>query len=336
MAVKTKNVLTLADWSKRLDPNGSVPIIAELLNETNAVLDDMLWRECNDGDAHQTTIRTGIPEPTWRMLNYGVQPQKSTTAGVKDTVGMLEAYAEVDKELADKNGNTNEFRLSEAKAFIEGMSQEMAQTMFYGDVTKEPLKYTGFAPRYSTLNTQEADSAENVIDGGGTGVNNTSIWLVNWGENTTHGIFPKGSKVGLDHENLGQYTLHDANGGLYEGYRDHFKCKMGLTVRDWRYNGRICNLDVPSLTKASNINNLKLVIRYMIELSERVWEGGGTKVWYMNKRMRTLLRLAIIEKVAANLTFETVEGKKVMMFDGIPVKRVDRLVSNEQALAKAA
>ena len=332
MAVKTKQVLTLADWAKRKDPDGTVPVIVELLAETNAVLDDMQLRECNDGDSHKTTIRTGIPEPTWRMLNYGVQPQKSTTAAVTDTTGMLEAYSEVDKKLADKAGNTSEFRLSEAKAFIEGMSQDMAQTLFYGDVTREPMKFTGLAPRYSTLDEQAADSAENVIDGGGRGSDNTSVWLVNWGENTTHGIFPKGSKAGLQHEDLGQQTLTDKDGGLYEGYRDHHEWDLGLTVRDWRYNGRICNLDVPQLKSVNNTSQLKKLIRFMIELSERVEDGGGGKVWYLNKHMRTLLRLAILEKVSTNLTFETVEGKPIMAFDGIPVKRVDRIISNEETV----
>ncbi|WP_368734330.1 major capsid protein, partial [Klebsiella quasipneumoniae] len=64
---------------------------------------------------------------------YGVQPSKSTTVQVTDYVGMLETYAEVDKSLADLNGNTAEFRLSEDRAFIEAMNQQMAQTLFYGD-----------------------------------------------------------------------------------------------------------------------------------------------------------------------------------------------------------
>ena len=49
---------------------------------------------------------------------------------VTDSIGMLETYAEVDKSLADLNGNTDEFRLSEDRAFIEAMNQAMAQTLF--------------------------------------------------------------------------------------------------------------------------------------------------------------------------------------------------------------
>ncbi len=138
-----------------------------------------------------------------RLLNYGVQPSKSTTVQVTDSVGMLETYAEVDKSLADLNGNTAEFRLSEDRAFIEAMNQQMAQTLFYGDSSVNPQQFMGLSSRYSSLS---AGNAQNIIDAGGTGTDNTSIWLVVWGENTVHGIFPKGQKAGIQMEDKGRDT----------------------------------------------------------------------------------------------------------------------------------
>lgn len=120
---------------------------------------------------------------------------------------MLETYAEVDKSLADLNGNTAEFRLSEDRAFIEAMNQQMAQTLFYGDSSVNPQQFMGLSSRYSSLS---AGNAQNIIDAGGTGTDNTSIWLVVWGENTVHGIFPKGQKAGIQMEDKGQVTLEDA------------------------------------------------------------------------------------------------------------------------------
>ncbi len=130
MAVKGLTALTLADWGKRVDKNGKVDKIIELLGQTNPILQDMPFVEGNLPTGHRTTIRSGLPSATWRLLNYGVQPSKSTTVQVTDSVGMLETYAEVDKSLADLNGNTAEFRLSEDRAFIEAMNQQMAQTLF--------------------------------------------------------------------------------------------------------------------------------------------------------------------------------------------------------------
>ena len=57
--------------------------------------------EGNLETGNKTTVRTGLPTPTWRKLYGGIQPAKSTTAQVQDSCGMLEAYAEIDKALAD-------------------------------------------------------------------------------------------------------------------------------------------------------------------------------------------------------------------------------------------
>lgn len=171
--------LTLADWAKRQDPNSKQAKIVELLNQSNEILDDMVFSEGNLPTGHRTTVRTGLPSATWRLLNYGVQPSKSTTAQVTDTIGMLETYSEVDKKLADLNGNTSEFLLSEAQAFIESMNQQMAETLFYGDTSIHAQRFTGLSARFNDLS---AKNAVNIIDAGGTGSNLTSIWLVVWGK----------------------------------------------------------------------------------------------------------------------------------------------------------
>jgi hypothetical protein len=271
-------------------------------------------------------VRTGLPGVTWRKLYGGVQPSKSTTAQVTDSCGMLEAYAEVDKALADLNGNAAAFRLSEDKAFIEAMSQEMAQTLFYGNEGTEPEAFTGFAPRFNSLSSQNAD---NIIDATGTGSDNTSIWLIVWGPNTCHGIYPKGSTGGVQMRDLGEVTVEnvDGNSGRAQMYRSHYRWDCGLTVRDWRYIVRIANVDVSDLTTVANTKNL---INWMIQAAERIPSfGAGRAAFYVNRNIREKLRLGILEKVASNLTFESVAGKRVLTFDEIPVMRTDALLNTE-------
>jgi hypothetical protein len=106
-ATLATGALTLIDQAKRLDPDGKVPVIVELLSQTNEVLDDMLFREGNLPTGHRTTIRTGLPTVYWRMLNQGIPPSKSQTAQVDENAGMLEAWSEVDKDLALLNGNVS-------------------------------------------------------------------------------------------------------------------------------------------------------------------------------------------------------------------------------------
>ena len=206
----------------------------ELLGQTNEMLTDMLWMQCNDGAGHKTTVRTGLPTATWRLLNYGVQRSKSTTAQARDATGMLEAYSDIDKAIADLNGNTAEFRLSEDMAFVETMNQGMQASVVYGNTAVNPERFTGLGPRFNTVTVANAQTAANVIDAGGTGSTNSSIWLIGWGQNTCHGIFPNGSKAGLQVRDLGELELRDQNLNPYQGYRTHFKWDCGLTVRDWR------------------------------------------------------------------------------------------------------
>ena len=326
MAALSANNPTLLDVAKRLDPDGKIASIVEILNATNPVLDDLAMVEGNLPTGHRTTIRTGLPAPTWRKLYGGVQPTKSTTVQVTDSAGMLEAYAEVDKALADLNGNTAAFRLSEDAAHIEGMGQEMASTLFYGNEGTEPEAFTGLAPRY---NLKSAENGDNIIDAGGSGSDNTSIWLCVWGNQTGHGIYPMGSLAGLQMTDKGQVTVEnvDGNGGRMEAYRTHYRWDCGLTIRDWRYFVRIANVDVSDLDTLANTKN---IINWMIQASERIPElGKGRAAFYMNRRIREKLRLGILEKVSTNLTWETVAGERVMTFDDIPVRRTDALVNTE-------
>lgn len=322
---------TLVDLVKRSDPDGKIAKIAEILTETNGILEDAVFVEGNLPTGHRTTVRTGIPIPTWRKLYGGVQPTKSQTAQVTDNTGMLEAYAEVDKALADLNNNTAEFRLSEDTPFIEGMNQEMANTLFYGNEGTQPEAFTGLAPRYSTIQSSAAENAENVIDGGGTSVTNRSIWLVVWGPNTIHGIIPKGSSGGLIFEDKGQVTIEnaDGNGGRMEAYRSHYRWDAGLTVRDWRYAVRICNVDRTTLTKdaatGADLSDL------MFQAMDRIPNLSlGRAVWYMDRNTLTFLRRQTSQAVKnSTLSYENVGGRMITAFHEVPIKRCDALNGDE-------
>ena len=324
---------TLLDLAQASDPSGKIGDIVEILNQTNEILDDMVWLEGNLVTGHRTTIRTGLPTPTWRKMYGGVQPTKSTTAQVTDNTGMLEAYAEVDKALADLNGNTAAWRLSEETPHIEGMSQEIAQTIFYGNEGTEPEAFTGLTPRFNNLST--SNNADNVIDGGGSGTDNASIWLCVWGPNSGFGITPKGSKAGLQMEDKGQVTIEsiDGAGGRMEAYRTHYRWDAGLTIRDWRYFVRIANIDRSALTvdaaTGANLPNL------MFEAQQRLPNMNGRAVWYMDRGLTTKLgqQSALLTK-NSSLQIENVGGRITTTWLGIPIRRVD-ILSPDESLVPA-
>lgn len=320
---------TYADVAKRLDKDGKIDTIIEMLNEDNEVLNDATVLEGNLPTGHRTTVRTGLPSATWRKLNYGVARSKSQTAQVQDSAGMLEAYAEVDKALADLNGNTAEFRMSEDRAFLEAMSQEMASTLFYGDTDVNPERFMGLAPRYNSLS---AANAVNIISGGGSGSDNTSIWLINWDPNTCHLFYPKGSQAGWQHKDLGEETLSDGAGGYYQGYRTHYKWDLGLSLRDWRYVVRICNIDVSDLsaTKAGSSADL---VDLLIQALEQVKGLRGRTVFYANRTITSYLRRQILNTTNVRLSMEEVYGKKSVAIDGVPIRKTDALLNTEATVS---
>lgn len=332
MATLSTGALTLHDWAKRLDPDGKVPTIVELLSQTNSILTDMRWMEGNLPTGHRTTVRTGLPTVAWRLLNQGVTPSKSTTAQIDENCGMLEAWCEVDKDLALLNGNVASFRLSEARAFLEAMNQEMAGTLFYGNSGTSPEEFLGLAPRYSAISG--ATNASNVISGGGSGSDNSSIWLVVWGENTVCGIFPKGSKAGLIHDDFGEVTVELTSGiagSRMRAFQERWQWKAGLTVKDWRYAVRICNIDISALVAKSSAADLT---ELMIKAIHRIPSLKlGTPVFYMNRTCYEMLDIQRRDDAQYGLTLATVDGVARNTFRGIPVEICDQLVETEATVS---
>lgn len=343
MAIIGSVALTYADWAKRMDDGFRVATIIELLSQTNEILDDIIVMEGNLPTGHKTTVRTGLPQATWRLLNAGVPNAKSTTAQIVDTCGNLETYSVIDKDIADLNGNTAEFRLSEVRAFLQGMSQQVASTLIYGNQHLNPERFTGLAPRYSTLTAANAATAANVLDAGGTGSTNTSMWITTWGSDTIHAIFPKGKMTGLQHRDMGEWPVSDASGNTYQAYRDHFKWEIGLCLRDWRYVARIANIDVTQLTGVSAANLINLIVRGLYRLptapagatgiqtsdTPEVRANMGRVVIYCNRIIRTYLDLQAMNKTNVLLRLEEFNGKVVTTFRGIPVRTVDAILNNE-------
>lgn len=345
MATLGTTALTYADWAKRTEEYG-IAAIVELLSQTNEILLDMMVVEGNLPTGHKTTVRTGLPTATWRLLNYGVPNAKSTTAQITDTCGNLETYSVIDKDIADLNNNTSEFRMSEAMAFLEGMNQQMATTLVYGNTAVNPERFMGLAPRYNSVSTSTAQTAANVIDMGGTGSTNTSIWIVTWGPNTMHGIFPKGKITGLQHRDMGEWPVQDSSNNTYQAYRDHFKWELGLSVRDWRYIARLANIDVTLLNGASAANLINGLVRalYRLPTASPMMSGVqtsdapsiqgmmGRTVIYCNRVVRTYLDLQAMNKTNVLLQMREFQGEVVTTFRGVPVRTVDAILNTEARL----
>lgn len=321
---------SLIDLYKQKGGDGEVTAtIIEMLSQINPITTDAIVLECNSGTTHKTVVRTGIPSGTWRKLYQGVQPQKSTNKQVEDSTGMLEAWSEVDSELVKLAGDgAGQFRLNEAQAFLQGMSNDMAETIFYGNEATEEASFTGLAPRFNDLS---AENGGQIIDAGGTGSDNTSIWMVVWGPNTVHGLYPKGTMAGLERQDLGEDTVTDGSGGKYRAFQEKFTWHMGLTVRDWRYVSRVANIDVSDM-KAGTVKLYDFLRKAYYALYQRKVANGRAVIYCNKDVMEALDSLATNAGTTDNfvrLRTTEIEGEQVMTYRGIPIREVDALMNTE-------
>lgn len=323
---------TYLDVAKRTDPTGQIAAIVEIMSQYNPMIVDGMALEGNLTTGHRSTQRTGLPAATWRLLNQGVDSTKSTTVQVDDTCGSLEAYAEVDKALANLNGNSAQFMASEDSAFLESMSQTMESTTFYGDTTSDPEQFLGLQPRYDALGTDPTLSTYNVIDGGGTntGSANTSIWMVTWGPNATHYIYPKGTRGGYERNFLGEWTLSDRDGKNFQGYRTHYKWAIGMAVRDWRSTVRIANVptdhDDGMVLGATGGYRFE---EYLAQARHRMKKAGGRTVLYCNREVMANLDIQAQAKSNVYLQRGDWGGQDVLFWRDLPLRVTEGITNTE-------
>ena len=320
-------VVTLAEMEQFYRGEKAGQII-ELMNRTNDIMDDVPWMEANQSDGHLTRIRTGLPEIYWRRLYQGTPPAKSQWSQVKESCGILEAIMELDVEELRLYGSRDKaFRMSEGIAFAEGMRQKVASTLFYGDSNLNPDAFNGLAMRYP------AKDAENVLDAGGTDENGcTSLWLVSWGAQAAHGIYPRDSTGGLSHEDLHTYMAQDDNGRKYQVTGDKYNWRCGLAVRDWRAVVRIANLPVAALGKRKGEQGFIDLQKLTIEAKNKMPQHLRQKaIWYGNADALTALELQNSDAGQVQLQYgEFFAAQAVPVLHGRPVRQCDAILSTEQ------
>lgn len=338
---------TLADFAKNLQPDGSIADVAELLSQQNQILDDMLWIEGNLPTGHRDSVRTSLPTPTWRRVNQGIDPSKTTESQVTDTCGMSEALAIIDKSLADLNGNSAKWRMSQNKGFLEGMAQDMAAQLLYSNSFLNPEKPMGFTPRYASLSTGTSQTANNVVTGAGsTSSQQSSIWLVGWGDDKVRGIFPKGSVAGLQDKDEGEDWAFDANNKRYKAYITHYVWKAGLSIKDWRYVVRIANIDTSAnaggLRGSSPPDLVDLVDQAIAKIPNL---SACRPALYMNRTVKrhfnrqrsgrpgygASVNLSAIRDMATGDERGVI--KRFDNYDGIPLRIVDQILNTESVVS---
>ncbi len=322
--------------------------VIELLSQQNPILDDAMAVECNMDAVHRHMVRTGLPSVSWGRLYQGIKQSKATMQQVDDTTGFVHARSEIDMRLLDLAPDKAKARLVDTMPFIESLSQEMASGLFYHDTATTPEKFKGLSARYSAYNPNlpnvaQPNIANQVVNGGGTGADNTSIWFVTWGDHATHLLYPKGTKAGVKIDDKGEQRVLDANGDPYYAKETLYTWHIGAAVKDWRYNARVANIDVSDMM-AGTVDLWSLLRKGYYRLQSRRLNAKASRIAiYMNKDALEVLDVQSSDRAltsdrqnTVHLTTQFVEGQEVKFYRGIPIRETDAILNTEAAVPALA
>lgn len=328
MATLGNTYVDLIDIYKQQDGAGNYVPVIEMLAEMNPILEDALTVECNKGTTHLHTVRTGLPSVTWGRLYQGIPQSKSGKAQVEDTTGFVEGLSTVDTRLLEISKNPGAVRLGEAQSYLESMSQEVASKIFYGNTASDPEEFMGLAPRF---NDKSAANGGQIIDAGGTGADNTSIWFATWGDNQCQLLHPQGTMAGIKREDKGEQRITDGSGNAYYVKEELFRWHIGMAVKDWRYVSRIANIDVSDM-QAGSVDLYKFMRKAYWALQNRRVAGGRMAIYCNRDVMEALDGLATNSGSSDNFTRlrpMEIQGKEVLTYRGIPIRESDALLNTE-------
>ena len=312
--------------------------IVDLALESNPIAGHFVVTTANNGVNNTTTIRTGYPDGTWVGYYDGVQPTKGTKKQVTDSAGKLKHLIQVDKDLIEESGDEAAEMGDEAFEHTEAMTQEVCECFLYGNTKVNGKKFNGLGPIYSELCTTTSTNKDASYYTLGAkrsaspdSTHLRSIWLVGWGRMGTHLFAPKSTTLGLEKGPVTERNADIANGkGVIPVKEQFFKWTVGMTVKDFRCNVRIANIEI------NNIETLDLDLGdLMLKAVCRARKVGVSQKIYMSPlTYEWLCRKARKDKIENGFfSFKDFEGELILHFQGIPIFQLDCLETDETAVA---
>jgi hypothetical protein len=330
-----QTLLDVVNEYSSMDGGGQLLFVANTLARKVPFIEDAPYIQSNQVISHIGARDAALPSPTARRFNVGVASTAPKSVPYTEPMMMLETYSEIDWALWKIQNDPNRFRQNRDKKYIEGLGQSLENYVIYGNTTTvDPAGINGLATRFnSSITYPNGDSTwkYNVQLAGGSGSDVTSMWVIEWGEDKVHLIYPKNLKAGLDIEDLGKWTSVDSNNLKYEVLRTHFVWWCGLVVHDERCVQRIANIET---TGDVNTWDDDLLIQAVNRLPDR-GEGGNARI-YANRTMLDYFDKAAKDKFNVRYTQDSagdVWGRNVTRFKGIPVRLAEKILDTETAVS---
>lgn len=324
---------TFADMQRTLNAQGAIGEVIEILSQVNPIMEDITWKEGDLPIGNKTLIRASLPTPGIRRVNRGISPTKGTTKAIIDVCMSLEDRSEIDTKLLKGKPNPEAYRSIEDKAHVEGMGQYVAAMLMYGDLAGEPDTINGLVTRYNSLAGDKGSAGYQVVSAGtaNAGAKNTSVVMVDWGDNRVTGIYPRNTMAGLHTEDLGIYDAFDRDNKRFRAVGTLYTWDFGLAVENVRSVARLANIDATKLDTMSSADKLALVNQF-IKAKNRIWQPKKP-VAYVSDSMYTFFETYLVDKNNVHVTRQELMGEAPKLYvSGIQLKKMDCMADTESAV----
>lgn len=316
---------TLLDLKSMHDPKGNVAKVIDVLSEVNGVMQDAIWMEANDLTSHVITQSFLEGAGSAGIINKSVGFEEDRVKQIRESMEMFESYSRIDERLIRRARNPEQFRAQKNAMRIRGMGKSWHTRFFYGNIdADEPESVKGIAPRYNAL------SMDNVHGNGGDSANAvTSIYVVQWGEDGVHLIYPRGERTVIAEEDLARQLITDSD-GAYTALVSHYMINWGLVVPDDRAMQRIANVEPSGSTNTFDDDLLIEAVNQLPDPSNL----ARVRI-YVNRDIKTQMDIALKDKNNVNYGITNAFGGPggMLTFKGIPVRLVDKIVSTEAVVS---
>lgn len=315
---------TLTDIKSMHDPDGNVAKVIDVLSEVNGVMEDAIWMEANDMTSHVVTQALTDDVGSAGVINEGVPYEEVKTKQIREQMEIFESYSRVDERLISKSKSPELVRSQKNMQHVRGMGKNWHKRFFYGDQSESPANVNGLASRFNDL------GMDNVVGAGGSGSDTTSIWLVQWGEEGLHLVYPRGEATIIEEEDMGKQLVSDTK-GVYTALVSHYMINWGMVVSDERAVQRIANIETSGTSNIFDEDDLINAINRLPDPNNL----ERTRI-YVNRSVRSQMQVALKDKTNVYYTMDDgngLSGGPVLRFQGIPVKLVDKLLATETAIS---
>jgi len=350
MAVVGGTFMTHADYIRQTKPDGTVArVVIDQLRQTNSIVQDAVYTPSDQPWSKTSIIRVGEPTTTMRGINEYVAPSKTTHEQRVEAMSIIQSWSDIDAILVDNAKSVDDgakARMNQIRGHMVKHAKDLALHIIYSSSQTNAKAFDGLQVRYAS--TSSGEQAVNVISAGGTTSSaQASLYLVGWAsEANPEGIsliHPPAFPMGINHKNHGTKPMPDASGNLLTKYLDEIQQVVGVSVPNWQYGGRVCNIETShfdALTSTQAPTSFANLLHKSLELLNRMPMDapGITWKWYAPRKIASGLMRLMVEKQSSAVSLRTSQneaGKTIhtMNLWGLDLGIVDQMAINEAVVS---